>query len=125
MWGDGDEGVFGVVLAEGFCICDINRSRIACEIAKFGGEKVRPVGEEIALRKHTTIDVSLRFTFKIINLRLEFLFPWSMVSEGRHDLVVATTPMRSMCLVLLECGQQGSKVDAGYGYHMRRVLQCY
>jgi hypothetical protein len=35
MWGDGDDGVFGVVLAEGFCVCDISRSRSACEIAEW------------------------------------------------------------------------------------------
>src|SRR5712675_1664505 len=49
MWGDGDDGVFGVVLAEGFCICDINRSRSAWEMAKCGGGgeiKVRPSGRK-------------------------------------------------------------------------------
>ena len=35
MWGDGDDGVFGVVLAEGFCVCDMSRSRSACEMAKW------------------------------------------------------------------------------------------
>ena len=34
MWGDGDDGVLGVVLAEGFCVCDISRSRSACEMAR-------------------------------------------------------------------------------------------
>ena len=33
--GDGEEGVFGVVLAEGFCVCDIRRSRSAWEMARF------------------------------------------------------------------------------------------
>lgn len=47
MWGDGDDGVFGVVLAEGFCVCDISRSRSACEIAEMGREvyTVREEGE--------------------------------------------------------------------------------
>ena len=31
--GDGEEGVFGVVLAEGFCVCDIRRSRSAWDMA--------------------------------------------------------------------------------------------
>jgi hypothetical protein len=46
MWGDGDDGVFGVVLAEGFCVCDISRSRSACEIAEMGCEEVCTVREE-------------------------------------------------------------------------------
>ena len=36
MWGDGDDGVLGVVLAEGFCVWDISRSRNVCEITEFG-----------------------------------------------------------------------------------------
>jgi hypothetical protein len=32
--GDGEEGVFGVVLAEGFCVCDIKRSRSAWDMAR-------------------------------------------------------------------------------------------
>jgi hypothetical protein len=32
--GDGEEGVFGVVLAEGFCVCDIRRSRSAWDMAR-------------------------------------------------------------------------------------------
>ena len=41
MWGEGDDGVFGVVLAEGFCVCDISRSRSACEMARLSGEDER------------------------------------------------------------------------------------
>jgi hypothetical protein len=33
--GDGEEGVFGVVLAEGFCVCDIRRSRSAWDMARW------------------------------------------------------------------------------------------
>ena len=46
MWGDGDDGVFGVVLAEGFCVCDISRSRSACEIAETSCGEVCTVREE-------------------------------------------------------------------------------
>jgi hypothetical protein len=45
MWGDGDDGVFGVVLAEGFCVCDISRSRSACEIAEMDYEVCTVRGE--------------------------------------------------------------------------------
>ena len=30
-----------------------------------------------------------------------------------------------MCFVLLECGQEGGKVDTGQSNHMRRELQCH
>jgi hypothetical protein len=30
----------------------------------------------------------MRLTFKIVNLRLKFLFPGSVVPQGGHDLVV-------------------------------------
>ncbi len=36
MWGNRDDGVLGVILAEGFCVWDISRSRSVWEIAKFG-----------------------------------------------------------------------------------------
>ncbi len=46
----------------------------------------------------------LRFTFEIVDLRLEFLFPRTMVPQDCHNLVVTATPRRGSCLVLLECG---------------------
>jgi hypothetical protein len=63
------------------------------------------------------------FTFKIVNLRLEFLFPRAMVTEDFYYLVVTATFKLRTRLVLLERGQQGGEVDAGYSDYMWRVLQ--
>jgi len=68
-------------------------------------------------------DVVLRHTFKVVDLCLELLFPRTMVPKKCHNLVVAATIRRVTCLVLFKGGQQGSEVDAGYGNHMRRILQ--
>ena len=54
-----------------------------------------------------------RLTFKIINLRLKFLFPRSMVPQGSHDREVVLRFRRRICVVLLECGQECGEVDAG------------
>lgn len=67
--------------------------------------------------------MSPRHTFKVVNLRLKLLFPRAMVPKGRHYLVVAATISRRTGLILFECGQQGGEVDAGYGNHVRRILQ--
>jgi hypothetical protein len=48
-----------------------------------------------------------------------------MVPEGGHDLVVVVGSEGCICLVLLERGQEGSKVNAGYGNHMWWELQCH
>ena len=94
-------------------------------MAEFGGEYVRPTGGRTGyhLAGNANGDVSPRHTFKVVNLRLKLLFPRTMVPEHRHNLVVAATITRGTCLVLFECGQQGGEVDAGYGHHMRRILQ--
>jgi hypothetical protein len=46
-----------------------------------------------------------------------------MVPQGGHDLVVVVRSEGRICFVLLKRGQEGSKVDAGYGNHMWRELQ--
>jgi hypothetical protein len=82
-WDDGDEGVFGVVLADGFVSAD----RVAHGI-------------------------------KTINLRLEFLLPRPIVHQDSHYVTVAATSSRSLRLALLECGQEGCKIMAGYCNYM-------
>ncbi len=112
MWGDGDDGVFGVVLAEGFCVCDMSRSSNPCEIANLGCEEVCPLGGVISLSECIQL-ASLKLTFKIINLRLKFLFPGSMVSQSGHDPEIVLSFIGPICLVLLKGRQEGCEVDAG------------
>ena len=68
-------------------------------------------------------DVYPGHTFKVIDLRLKLRFPRTVVSKHCHNLLIAATVSGGTGLVLFECGQQGGEVDAGYGNHMRRILQ--
>jgi hypothetical protein len=65
----------------------------------------------------------LSFTFKVVNLRLECLFPGPMSPQDSHYLVVAAISGGSLCLALLERGQEGCEIKTGYGNYMRRMLQ--
>jgi len=62
-------------------------------------------------------------TFEVVNLRLQFLFPGSVVTQDRRNFTVAATFSGGMCLALLECGQQGGEVDARDSNYVWWVLQ--
>jgi len=73
--------------------------------------------------RYQQVEERMTDRFKIVDLRLEFLFPRTVVTEDFYDLVVTATFKGRTRLVLLECGQQGGEVDAGYSNYMWRVLQ--
>lgn len=60
-------------------------------------------GRRDTIKQERPMEMRQRFTFKIVNLRLEFLFPRTVVTKDFHDLVVTATFKGRTRLVLLEC----------------------